>query len=191
MISARGGTFWAGLTLPTMIWHVCPWCSRQPAGTNAWRPAMLPTMIWHQSMSTSLGLEGRRHLQLSFNLFHKPLYQRTKLKTELPSKTSPQESAVIKTLAEAWESNRKWRGRKKVQFLQKIQCCWAGHARFENVHYSGSRLYLGLCSSKTAVAVATACQPQKRRCINSQIRCWKNAWSVMVSHLSQSGLMLW
>lgn len=64
-------------------------------------------------MSTSLGLEGRRHLQLSFNLFHKPLYQRTKLKTELPSNTSPQESAVIKTLAEAWESNRKRWGEKR------------------------------------------------------------------------------
>lgn len=64
-------------------------------------------------MSTSLGLEGRRHLQLSFNLFHKPLYQRTKLKTELPSNTSPQESAVVKTLVEAWESNRKRREKKR------------------------------------------------------------------------------
>lgn len=60
-----------------------------------------------------LGLEGRRHLQLSFNLFHKPLYQRTKLKTELPSNTSPQESAVVKTLVEAWESSRKRRGEKR------------------------------------------------------------------------------
>lgn len=184
MVSARGRRCWAGLTWPTMVRRVCPWCSRQPAGTNIWRPTRLPTMIWHQSIS--LGLEGRRHLQLSFNLLHKPLYQRTKLKTELSSNASPQESDAVKTLVEAWENDRK-RRKNKAQFHQRRQCRWGEHIWKCALFWLSFGLWAAVLH--TVVVVCSYSVSATEEPLHQQPETvLENGRSAMVSHLSHTGL---